>query len=88
MDFAIRESKYCCDGPMAVIRLGSCCSISDVKASEIVINDEGSFGVYSNFDTIRAGKGGEYYFITDTIQPDADLTKSLIENINKGLSNI
>lgn len=45
IDFAIRESKFCIEGPMAIVRFGTCCSISEFKVGDVVIANPGAFSV-------------------------------------------
>lgn len=40
MDFTIRELRYVCRGPMAVIRVGTCGSPADVKVGDITVPDQ------------------------------------------------
>lgn len=35
IDFTMREAKFILDGPMAVVRFGTCCSISDCEEGKI-----------------------------------------------------
>lgn len=45
-DFAIREAKFCLDGPMAICRFGLCASIDDsVEIGNVVLQSKGSFHV-------------------------------------------
>lgn len=53
-DFAIREGKFCIDGPMAICRFGLCASIADdVEVGNVVVQDKGSFHVQTDFDKLH-----------------------------------
>lgn len=46
IDFAVREAKYCIEGPMAICRFGTACSASkDTKVGNIVVASKGEFYV-------------------------------------------
>ena len=45
IDFTMRETKIHLEGPMAVVRYGSCCSISNCTEGDIVIATDGAFDV-------------------------------------------
>jgi len=46
IDFAVWEAKYALDGPMAICRFGSACSVSkDTKIGNVVLASQGEFYV-------------------------------------------
>ncbi|GBB83134.1 hypothetical protein RclHR1_00010016 [Rhizophagus clarus] len=49
MDFFIREVRQVVDGPLVIIRLGSCSSISHPNVGDVII-PSGSFSVTKNYD--------------------------------------
>ncbi|KAJ1676024.1 hypothetical protein EV182_000093 [Spiromyces aspiralis] len=92
MDFFIREVRAVVDGPMAVIRLGSCGSLSPLpNPSDIIVADR-TYAITRNFGFFDAppaldapGGGGEIqpYLVSSTVDADAKLTRHLIDNLLK-----
>lgn len=78
IDFTIRECSAIIDGPIAMIRLGTCGAISnDVKLGDVVVHDS-SILISRNPDAFR--KGGEHldpYFISKPAKADKTL-KTLV----------
>lgn len=88
IDFAMRESKFCIDGPMAVIRLGQCCSISEYVVGDVVVATEGAFAVQTDFDAIHGNTKNpnkSSYKISDVVAPDSQLSKLLFENLKHSI---
>jgi uridine phosphorylase len=51
MDFFVREARAIVEGPMAIVRFGTCGGISDQSAAgTIVVAEEGSAYVSRNYD--------------------------------------
>jgi uridine phosphorylase len=72
IDFAIREGKFCVDGPIAISRFGSCCSINkDVKVGNVVLASKGAFNVQTDYDLLHdSKKKGLPYKISSVTKPD------------------
>lgn len=86
MDFTIRELRYVCRGPMAVIRVGTCGSPADVKVGDITVPDRyhtvlrnpDAFGPYANEVPVEKA-----YFISKAIPADPVLRDVLEKNVRK-----
>ena len=72
IDFAIREGKFCIDGPLALSRFGSCCSMTkDVKVGNVVLASKGAFCVQTDYDKIHDPNDTSLpYKISDVTKPD------------------
>jgi uridine phosphorylase len=86
VDFTMREAKFCIDGPMAVVRLGTCCSVSNCVEGDVVISTKGSFNVLTDFDARQAHTGSAYK-ITDVVPADDNLSGLLKTHIRDSLPN-
>lgn len=54
IDFAVREAKYCIDGPIAITRFGGCASIDpNFKVGNVILASKGSFLVQTDYDKIH-----------------------------------
>jgi len=54
IDFAVREAKFCIEGPMAICRFGTACSASkDTKVGNIVLASKGEFYVQTDYDKLH-----------------------------------
>lgn len=50
VDFVIRETRYCIDGPMAIIREGSCGLIDQKEVvGTVIVGSKGSLFVQTTF---------------------------------------
>ena len=78
-DFAIREAKFCLDGPMAICRFGLCASIDDsVEIGNVVLQSKGSFHVQMDYDKLHDPESTELpYKISPVIKPDETLNNHL-----------
>ncbi|PVV04523.1 hypothetical protein BB560_000979 [Smittium megazygosporum] len=78
MDFFVRETRAVVDGPMVIIRFGSCGSICSAVPGDIIVADS-SYGIIRNYDhfTNPAKKSDPAYIITDKVAADARLTEKL-----------
>ncbi|OMH85902.1 Purine nucleoside phosphorylase DeoD-type [Zancudomyces culisetae] len=82
MDFFVREVRAVVDGPLVIIRFGSCGSICDAQPGNIIVADS-AYGIMRNYDhfTNPAKKNEEPYIITDKVPADSALTKNLTEKL-------
>lgn len=87
MDFAIREIRAITEGPLAIIRLGSCGTPrSDIRIGTIVAASS-SFGILTDYDAYhRESTTQDYFTITKPIQADSSLHEQLV-NALKEVSN-
>jgi len=85
MDFFLREAVWCYQGPMAIVRLGTCILLDkDVAADTVMCADLGSvlsFANYSHhtgaFNKSSLGKGSPAYLISKPSPSDAVLSGEL-----------
>lgn len=88
VDFTMREAKFCIgtDSPMAVVRFGTCCSISNAAVNEVVVATKGTFNVQTDFvDRQKKKERGGAYKITDLVESDENLSRYLKEHIRETL---
>eukprot|EP01127_Copromyxa_protea_P016468 TRINITY_DN489_c0_g2_i1.p1 TRINITY_DN489_c0_g2~~TRINITY_DN489_c0_g2_i1.p1 ORF type:complete len:300 (+),score=73.03 TRINITY_DN489_c0_g2_i1:324-1223(+) len=89
VDFMVREARAIVDGPMAVIRLGTCGTPKpDVPIGSIAIARD-SIMCYQNFDAFYDGKektkAADYYHITKPLNTDVVLTQLLTAEVEAAL---
>ncbi|KAI8618833.1 nucleoside phosphorylase domain-containing protein [Chytriomyces sp. MP71] len=82
MDFFVREVRAVVEGPMQIIRFGSCGSISDaVKVGTMCVADEGSVSVTRNFDYFTGSDAATPYLISQPVKADAELSNNLLQQL-------
>ncbi|PVU99709.1 hypothetical protein BB559_000467 [Furculomyces boomerangus] len=88
MDFFVRETRAVVDGPMNIIRFGSCGSICDAMPGNIIVADS-SYGICRNYDhfTNAFKKSEPPYFIFDKISADPQLTQMLASKLKQDMGN-
>ncbi|KAG0222826.1 hypothetical protein BGW41_005850 [Actinomortierella wolfii] len=90
MDFFVRECRAVVEGPMLMIRFGSCGSLSDAAVGDIVV-PSGSFLVQRNpdyfHDDADEGRGPSLkpYSFTKVFHADAEVTESLTKCMSSAL---
>ncbi|KAJ3410875.1 hypothetical protein HDV05_003130 [Chytridiales sp. JEL 0842] len=78
MDFFVREVRAVVDGPIKIIRFGSCGSITSRAAvGQIAVAAEGSIMVSRNYDYFTGQQGKPYNFSLP-VTPCAELSKTLV----------
>ena len=84
MDFVVREIRHVVEGPMAVMRLGTC-GVMNTKctAGDIIVATEGSVFIQTNYDKLVDGKADGAYTISKPIFPDMGLAKVILENMKE-----
>ncbi|KAG0344742.1 hypothetical protein BG004_004204 [Podila humilis] len=83
MDFFVRECRAVVDGPMVMIRFGSCGSLSDAAVGDICIPSS-SYLVQRNFDyfvPLAEDIGVKPYHMSRAYDADAEITKTLTKNM-------
>jgi uridine phosphorylase len=85
IDFTMREAKFCIDGPMAAVRYGLSCSLSNLGEGDVVVCTKGSFNVQSDFCVPKNKDLSKNYKISDLEMPDATLSALLKEKITSTL---
>ncbi|CAI2373498.1 unnamed protein product [Moneuplotes crassus] len=88
IDFTMRETKIHLDGPMACVRYGSCCSISNCAEGDVVVGTDGAFNVTFDLES-KYGKDDtkDYYRISDIAGSDNLLNAHLKKAIKNNLMN-
>ncbi|KAF9433382.1 hypothetical protein BGZ76_009539 [Entomortierella beljakovae] len=84
MDFFVRESRAIVDGPMVIIRLGSCGSVSDAAVGDICV-PSGSYLVQRNVDYFAEDtdkSAVKPYSLSKTFAADPEITQILIKNMS------
>ncbi|KAF8819006.1 phosphorylase family protein [Cardiosporidium cionae] len=90
MDFFVREASYLIEGPMAIIRLGSCgLSNPSLSPGTVVACSKGSMYCYTNygyFDGFATEVSSDAitkpYIITKAVPSDPELTKLLVKALH------
>ena len=88
IDFTMRETKIHIDGPMAIVRYGTCCSISNCEEGDIVVATDGAFDVCFDYEA-KFGKVRKpnYYRISQVAPSNELLNENLINCISENLIN-
>ncbi|KAF9404655.1 hypothetical protein BGZ94_004020 [Podila epigama] len=84
MDFFVRECRAVVDGPMVIIRFGSCGSLSDAAVGDICVPSS-SYLVQRNYDYFAVnGSSAEAqpYHLSRAFEADPEITEILIKNIS------
>ncbi|KAF9112369.1 hypothetical protein BGX27_003475 [Mortierella sp. AM989] len=87
MDFFVRECRAIVDGPMVIIRLGSCGSLSEAAVGDICV-PYGSFLVQRNVDyfTEESDKSAvKPYHLSKVFEADPEITQTLVKNMSAKL---
>ncbi len=87
MDFAVREIRAITEGPISIIRLGSCGTPhDDIVIGSLVVSSE-SCCITTNYDTYHQNERPEcvfkYFNFTSHIKPDAALHQKLVAELTK-----
>ncbi len=87
MDFAVRELRHVIDGPLMLVRLGSCGGLSPEAVPGVVVaNTQGSVRIARNFDfdAVFEEDRDQNYVISDRVaKPDASLARRLADELSK-----
>ncbi|KAJ2830997.1 hypothetical protein FBU31_002369 [Coemansia sp. 'formosensis'] len=59
MDFFVRETRMVVQGPLTIVRFGSCGSICDATTGDVIVADS-AFGINRNYDYFDNGEGTPY----------------------------
>lgn len=91
MDFAIREIRAITDGPLFMIRLGSCGTPrSDIPIGTLVVAHQ-SYGILTNYDAYHSHYPSlcapEYFKLTQILQADVDLHAKLMKSLKNSIES-
>lgn len=82
IDFVVREIKHVVEGPLAMIRLGTCGVIHpDYDAGQILVATKGSTFIQTNHSEIIKGNAKKAYSIADPVRSDIPLSSLLVCNL-------
>ncbi|CDI82629.1 uridine phosphorylase, putative [Eimeria praecox] len=89
MDVLVREASYLTDGPLAIVRLGTCTLLDqDLRPGSIVVATPGSLGCYTNY-AFFDGTAADYsrtqemkpYIITRPCAADPELSRLIYRHV-------
>ncbi|KAJ2397247.1 hypothetical protein GGI05_000738 [Coemansia sp. RSA 2603] len=87
MDFFVRETRMVVDGPLAIVRLGSCGSLRDAAKTGALVVAQSAFGITRNYDYFTANDPTAQlespYMIWQKVAPDARLTNTVKKELEK-----
>ncbi|KAF9898973.1 hypothetical protein BX616_003404 [Lobosporangium transversale] len=95
MDFFVRECRAVVDGPMIIIRLGSCGSLSNAAVGDVCV-PSGSYLVqrnvnyfadhdHSSDEEIDSSDKGTPYSFSKVFKADPEITRTLVKNLKAQL---
>ena len=78
MDFMVREVRNVVQGPMAVVRFGTCGGLrEDVAVGTVAVASEGAVMVHRDYDAFMEGSGGGGYRVSGVCPADGELSALL-----------
>jgi len=88
IDFMLREARNIVEGPIAILRFGTCGGIEEnIPIGSVVVHSKGAVSIRRNPDAFRAVGGDKEkpYIISKPVTANAELSKSLLEHMRKAL---
>jgi len=85
MDFFVREARTVTEGPLAIVRYGSCGGLSDDEPGCVALNTPGSVAVRRNYDAFAGEADQPPYLISQPVTPDAALAASVRAQLTAAL---
>ncbi|KAJ1901337.1 hypothetical protein LPJ66_000858 [Kickxella alabastrina] len=83
MDFFVRESRMVVEGPLSIVRFGSCGSICQATSGDIIIA-KSAFAIGRNYAFFEEGKG-EPYLLWKPVEADKDLTRVVQRKLSEAV---
>lgn len=83
MDFAVREIRAVTDGPLFLIRLGSCGTPHDDIAIGTVVVAKESYNIQVNCTAYHDGNKMNLFTVSPTLAPDKDLHDKLLKALQE-----
>ncbi|KAJ2339005.1 hypothetical protein GGF43_006748, partial [Coemansia sp. RSA 2618] len=83
MDFFVRETRMVVEGPLSIIRFGSCGSVCGARTGDILVGD-GAFAITRNYAYFGAEDNTEAvepYVLSPSVQGDAGLTALVVGEV-------
>lgn len=91
MDFFVREARAVVNGPMAIVRFGTCGGLQAAQgAGGIAVASKGAVGVRRNFDAFADGvdrKPGNPYLVSSICPADGPLSEAVLVEMKKDLGD-
>lgn len=92
MDFFVREARNVVEGPMVVVRFGTCGGLQErADAGSIAVASEGSILVQRNVDYFNSegepAKSAAPYLISDVCASDPELSAAVVAELRKELGD-
>ncbi|KFG58043.1 phosphorylase family protein [Toxoplasma gondii RUB] len=95
IELLMREVSYITDGPLAVVRLGTCSLLNPrLRPGCLVVATKGVMGCYNDYTFFDGSmedgaclKGVSPYVITRPCAPDHELSNRIVENISKAVDD-
>lgn len=84
MDFFVRETRAVVQGPMAIIRFGTCGGLADsTKPGTIGVASQGASAISRNYDAfpLDSTSSEEHYKIYKVIPADAAVTAAMLDEL-------
>ncbi|KAJ2744389.1 hypothetical protein GGI19_006602 [Coemansia pectinata] len=81
MDFFVRETRMVVQGPLTIVRFGSCGSICDAKTGDVIIADS-AFGINRNYDYFDTHTGTPYR-LSSLEASDSMLAEHLVQQMQE-----
>ncbi|KAJ1949654.1 hypothetical protein FBU59_001047 [Linderina macrospora] len=90
MDFFVRETRMVVDGPLSIVRFGSCGSIGEAKAGDVIVA-RSAFGISRNFDYFRTPSdthiSDKPYILWRPSPADSQLTECVKSEMGKSVGD-
>ncbi|KAG2764111.1 hypothetical protein PC129_g4374 [Phytophthora cactorum] len=87
MDFVVRETRAIVEGPMIIIRFGTCGAVrKEIAPGSVVVSGNGSVMITRNPDAFFPDATGEEYYRVSRVMPSSPaLSKALVAAMNDKL---
>uniref|UniRef100_A0A6B2LCH8 Nucleoside phosphorylase domain-containing protein n=1 Tax=Arcella intermedia TaxID=1963864 RepID=A0A6B2LCH8_9EUKA len=87
IDFMIREARHIVDGPMVIIRLGTCGTPRDDIGIGTVVVSQNSAALTVNYEAFINGNSEKsHYNLSSMIPADKDVTEELYNNLKSNIT--
>lgn len=82
MDFFVREGKAVVDGPMVIVRYGTCGGLArDTQPGDVIVATEGSALIQRNPDAFFPDADEQPYFISRVCPADPEISATVTEKL-------
>lgn len=88
IDFVVREIRHVVQGPLAMVRLGTCGVVHpDYEAGQLLVATKGSTFIQTNRDEIIKGNVENAYSFSPPVKADIPLSSLMVCNLRNALGN-